>query len=273
MSKIAIACFFISSYVASAQQLLLAVHPSESMTAVVEPIGFFDNDLRFSDVPNQCENTPGSVEFFHTFLEGKARYNIYSNGGLIGEGVVPEKQEPDSQVISVSGSLINGGLASNQPMRVKGARPVLSLTKADQIRLRNVAVSLLSRRHVTYAPNQLRTAQMLKFVSDDRGTVLFAGAFEVVQTNGDLPVSKAAVFFIATPQGDSLKPTYTWFHRPIRIDDSRMLTVFNYLDLNSDGVDELILELDFYENRRFLVLRRKSSRFEKLFETQTIGCL
>ncbi len=273
MSKIAIACFFISSHVASAQQLLLAIHPSESMTAVVEPIGFFDKDLRFSDVPNQCENTPSSVGFFHRFLEGKARYNIFVNGGLIGEGVVPEKQEADSQVITVPGSLINGGLASNHRMRVKGPRPVLSLTEAEQKKLRNVAISLLSMRHMIYALKELRTAQVLKLVGDDRGTVLFAGAFEVVQTNGDLRVSKAAVFFIATPQGDSLKPTYTWFHRPLRIDDSQMLTVFSNLDLNTDGVDELILQLDFYENRRFIVLRRKPSRFEKLFETQTLGCL
>ncbi len=83
-----------------------------------------------------------------------------------------------------------------------------------------------------------------------------------------------SLFFIATKRGKKYQTEFVWSKISQGETDNETIQLVDYADLFGDGQDEVVAELQLYENRFYLIYERKrnSSVWEQIFEAQVPYC-
>ena len=84
-----------------------------------------------------------------------------------------------------------------------------------------------------------------------------------------------ALFFVASYVNGELQAEMSEVHLSLSDTDSQTLVFVDHADLFDSGQDNLVLQLNFYENYRYRVYARTKNgkQWERIFETETMGCL
>ena len=80
-----------------------------------------------------------------------------------------------------------------------------------------------------------------------------------------------SLFFTVKTTSDD--PSVLWYRHPQLATEGEAVYVVEVIDLDGDGINELIARRVFYENYRYEVYRRQDGRWKEIFETEVLGCL
>jgi hypothetical protein len=101
------------------------------------------------------------------------------------------------------------------------------------------------------------------------------GSFSVLQTQSDGEELGHHLFFIAASHGQELEVEFAWNKIASSETNGEALYLVDQATLFSDGQDEVIAVLGYYENYRYRIYRRTKDggHWEQIIETEILGCL
>jgi len=84
-----------------------------------------------------------------------------------------------------------------------------------------------------------------------------------------------SLFLVASFSGSELTADLSEIHPSLGDTDSQTLALVDQADIFDSGQDNLVVQLGFYENYRYRVYGRTKDgkHWERIFETETMGCL
>jgi len=100
------------------------------------------------------------------------------------------------------------------------------------------------------------------------------GAPEIVAAahveRSDKMGAQYSLFFTAKLSSDT--PLVVWYQHAQAETEAEDLYIVDVIDLDGDGINELVALREFYENYRYEVYKRRDSRWEQIFKTDVLGC-
>ncbi|SRR5260221_1990432 len=91
-----------------------------------------------------------------------------------------------------------------------------------------------------------------------------------VETDDESGMQESLFFIAKTTSNDH---SVIWYQHPQSETDAEAVYLVDFMDLDGDGVNELIARRVFYENYRYEVYRRQDGRWKPIFQTDVFGCL
>jgi len=103
----------------------------------------------------------------------------------------------------------------------------------------------------------------------------FIGSFTIEERITPEETRYDSLFFVASFLNGELKPELSEMHLSLDDKDLQSLGLVDQADMFDSGQDNLVLQLGFYENYRYRVYGRAKDgkHWERIFETETMGCL
>ena len=80
-----------------------------------------------------------------------------------------------------------------------------------------------------------------------------------------------ALFMIFEPAGDQLKAALTWYHKGAEADAADRRFV-DQLDLDGDGVSEVIAEGHYYESNDYFIYKKQRGQWRSVYQGGGGGC-
>ncbi len=268
----------------------------EGIKTLIEPFAYITNG-QLSKLPNETDS--GGItdahlsQFEKDYYSNHKKYTLYT-GGKVGGSIEVTRTAFDIQCESLAAeanaspaAAISGmrmGLASNVTFKVLDytRRAPTDDEKATMLKLANNA----------YMDNKLsasvaKTSKIsnLTAIVGKSGTILIGSFYAEESTTvhpydqDGHPVAEtipeddvSAVFIIAEKAGDGpYKVTFTWFHTGS--DESReTLDLVDVLDMDGDGVPEIVTEDGGYEDVSYHVYRKENGTWVDYFENAGGGC-
>ena len=68
-------------------------------------------------------------------------------------------------------------------------------------------------------------------------------------------------------------PSVVWYQKAQSETEAEAVYIVDLIDLDGDGVNELVVRRAFYENYRYEVYKRRNGKWEQIFKTDILGCL
>ncbi|HYE12919.1 MAG TPA: hypothetical protein VD968_00570 [Pyrinomonadaceae bacterium] len=108
---------------------------------------------------------------------------------------------------------------------------------------------------------------------DRDGKSELVGSFLIdTRANSNEPIDEAyALFVIFEPAGDKLKAGMTWFHHGSEAEFAERRFV-DQLDIDGDGVGEVIAEGRYYESNDYVIYKRRQGRWQSVYQGGGGGC-
>ena len=120
---------------------------------------------------------------------------------------------------------------------------------------------------------QVRAATASKLERDDKPSLLASFTIERVDETG----LERGFFLIAQWRTDNrgYEPVFVWEHQAASEVEGQVLDLVDNMDIDRDGVHEVVTRLAFYENYKYEIYKKdKVTRaWRKVFETRILGCL
>lgn len=234
--------------------------------------------------PNSDEN--GASYYFAVthFLPGK-RYKLYRGGSAAGEAVITgtvsrqcdargatAKAEPEMNL-----GREGFALATNSPQIVTHANHQREPTQSETTAALQAARKIFSEKGVL--PEDLRHIVLQSLVAtvvDRAGSRILIGWFQIMT-----PTAGHKLFVIVGGAEDAPQTQYAEYETLLRKDmvaegeewPGRPLQNFvDQLDLDGDGVDELVTESVGYEGGDYIIYKRQNNRWFQVFRGGEGGC-
>jgi len=225
-------------------------------------------------VPNPCEEGSVLTKFNNEYLKPGSIYSVVFGGAEA--GTVTIKTPPPNSAESL--------------VRLDSSVPIHGMTMALAVPPSGVSRKKSIRRGPT--PDERKEAQELaktilleKAVKPSAADKLRVDQLAVVEFAPGVPeiVASAAIeladelgmedslFFIAKTSGKD--PEVIWYQHPQGETDAEAVYLVDLIDLEGDGVNELIVRRVFYENYRYEVYKRQGQEWKQIFQTEVFGCL
>jgi hypothetical protein len=80
-----------------------------------------------------------------------------------------------------------------------------------------------------------------------------------------------SLFMIYEPAGASFRPAVTWYHKGAEGDYASRRLV-DQLDLDADGVAEIIVEGQYYESNNYIIYKKQAAGWRQIYEGGGGGC-
>lgn len=221
------------------------------------------------------EPTPEVARFVKKYFAEGTNYALYFGGQKLGSAVV--KKPVWIYCASLTASIrLEGGLQLDEDtsaLALGGFEPPSqesvrrAATAEERKQVLALARSMFRRRGV---PRQdLKLVRLDNLVSTDLdrdGRREFAASFTVAK------IKLEPTLFLVATSGDKLAPIFTFYHQPVAPDDRRTWEFVDQLDLDGDGLDEMILLAGGYEGWDYQIYRRRQGHWHKIYSGGGGGC-
>jgi hypothetical protein len=225
-------------------------------------------------VPYPCEAGPALTQFTDEYLKPGTSYTVVFGGAA--SGTVTIKSPPPN--------------SSDTLVRLNSAVPIHGLTMALAIRPSKVTDRKSARRDPTPAERK-HAEELAKMILTDNGVnasivarlrvdqvavVEFVpGVPEIVasvavETEDESGMQESLFFTAKTTSNDH---SVIWYQHPQSETDAEAVYLVDFIDLDGDGVNELVARRVFYENYRYEVYKRQAGQWKRVFQTEVFGCL
>lgn len=133
------------------------------------------------------------------------------------------------------------------------------------------AVSELARKAyqqrglLTSLLNRMETISLTASDLDRNGKVELIGSFEITTTDPD---AKYTLFLIAEQHGNRYRAGVTWYHRGIDPEgfDWKQQLLVDHLDLDGDGIDEVIVIGEYYESWDYTIYKKQGGNWRSIYK-------
>ncbi len=225
-------------------------------------------------VPDPCEEGSALTQFNDEYLKPGNTYSVVFGGAEAGTVTIktPPPNSAESLVRLDSSVPIHGMTMALAvpPSRVSRKKSIRRDPNSDERRqAQELAKTILFEEGVKpSALDKLRVDQ-LAVVEFAPGVpeIVASVAIELADESG----MEDSLFFIAKTSGKD--PEVLWYQHPQGEADAEAVYIVDLIDLEGDGVNELIVRRVFYENYRYEVYKRQGQQWKQIFQTEFFGCL
>jgi hypothetical protein len=224
------------------------------------------------------DDDDGSKSFARAYFSAGRKYRVLSGGGEAGtltvnkymeQGCVGLVAEATAETQARLGGRVKV-LATDSQTLGRGAVSRRAPTEAERAR----AVELARAGYVKNGVGSALAAKMevvnLTATDLDRdGRFELVGSF-LVKKEGAAPESYT-LFLIMEPAGDAFKTAWEWFHKGYE-DGYEDRHFVDQVDLDGDGVGEVIAEGTYYESNDYVIYKRQQGRWRPVYKGGGGGC-
>lgn len=235
---------------------------------VIDPL-FLLSGKGIIPFPDPKGMNPRKQAIFKTYVHSGAQYTIVYGGADMGRVVVravDPRWFPGARVelhsrVPIRGATMGLAVDASVPLRTAGSRRDPSSNERARAML--LAKSIFRARGVPSSDfTRLEIDQInVMPLSTDIPEIVVSASIGLPDKDG----SECTVFFIGrenSPEADVL-----WYQHPKEINEIQELALVDVIDIDGDGVNELIVKRFYYEGFCYEVYKYLQGRWKKVFST------
>jgi hypothetical protein len=260
---------------AAAETVVFAVSKTEA-GAFVEPVVIY---RRGAFVKPPIDDEAAANAFVREYFRAGRRYRLLFGGGEAGTATVVKYNEPGCVGLNAEASVETGARLGGQvqALAVSSAAPGRrqssrrAPTEAERASALALARAAYSKNGVG-APlvRKMEVVNLTATDLDGDGSAELVGSFKI-EDNTAQAADAYTLFMICEPEGGGLKAALTWFHRGGEGEYAERGLV-DAVDLDGDGVAEVIAEGRYYESNDYIVYKRRQGRWVSVYQGGGGGC-
>jgi len=221
---------------------------------------------------------PKTTSNFASYQPGQ-QYTLYSGGENVGSVSIqksgPLQCDSNAAVVSFNGSLHFSkdviALATNATAIRTHRNVKRPVDDAERSMMIQVAISQLQKQGVfATVSSKFNTDNLVATSVDSSGATTLIGLVSV-----ELNKVRHETFLIVRVAGSQPVVEMSSYHQTMDLDDgkdSQNLRFADQLDLDGDGIDEVVVELTGYENEEFWVYKRGGATWTRVAVGGQGGC-
>ena len=229
-----------------------------------------ESDVTGGDIAAQ------SRRFIDEYFRAGRQYRLVFGGGEAGTLTVQKYLEPgcvgmNAEVKAETQARLGGevqALAVSSDSLGRGAGSRRAPAEAERASALELARAAFARNAVPAAlVKKMETLNLTATDLDRDGRAELVGSFRVVGAD----YMNYALFMIFEPAGDKFKAALTWYHNGAEADaaDRRLVDL---LDLDGDGVSEVIAEGHYYESNDYFIYKKQRGQWRSVYQGGGGGC-
>jgi hypothetical protein len=257
--------------------VLFVVKKYES-NVTMEPIVIYN---RGAFIKPPIDGSDSTIKaFVKEYFRAGRQYRLLSGGGEAGTVTVRKYSEPGCVGLvaeaGVETQVRLGGRvqalatdSANVGRAVQGSQR--APTDAERARALELARAAYSKNGV--APALVAKMEVVNLTATDLdrdGKFELIGSF-LVEKKEETSPDAFTLFIIFEPEGESLKAALTWFHHGYEGEFADRHFV-DQVDLDNDGVGEVIAEGTYYESNDYIVYKKQQGRWRGVYQGGGGGC-
>jgi hypothetical protein len=242
----------------------------------MEPVVIYE---RGAYVKPPIDDEAGARVFTREFFRAGRQFRLLSGGGDAGTVTVKKNIEPGcvglSAEVGVETQARLGGrvqaLATDSASLGRGASSRRAPTEAERAHAIELARAAYTKNGVPASlAAKMEVANLTATDLDRDGKFELVGSFSVEKKSEAAP-DAYTLFLIIEPQGDSFKTAWEWFHHGYEGEyaDRRYI---DQVDLDGDGVGEVVAEGTYYESNDYVIYKRQQGRWRPVYQGGGGGC-
>jgi hypothetical protein len=218
--------------------------------------------------------------FTREYFRVGRKYRLLSGGGEAGSVTVRKNLEPGcvglvAEAAAETETRLGGRVqALATDSETLGRAPASRRAPTEGERARAVELA-----RAAYAKNGAPAAlvggmQVVNLTATDLdrdGKAELVGSFLVEKKTGGSASDAYTLFLIIEPQGDTFRTAWEWFHHGFEGEYADRHFV-DQLDLDGDGVGEVVAEGTYYESNDYVVYKRQQGRWRPVYQGGGGGC-
>ena len=222
---------------------------------------------------------PGTASFAREYFRAGRKYRALTGGGdggtvtvrkYLDQGCVGLVAEATVETQARLGGRVQA-LATDSETLGRGASSRRAPTEAERARAVELARAAYAKNGVPAAlASGVQVVNLTATDLDRDGKFELVGSFLVEKKSETMP-DAYTLFLIVEPEGGSLKTAWEWFHHGFEGEYADRQFV-DQLDLDGDGVGEVVAEGIYYESNDYVVYKRQQGRWRPVYQGGGGGC-
>ena len=222
---------------------------------------------------------PGAGPFAREYFRAGRKYRLLSGGGDAGALTVRRDIQPGcvglvAEAAAETRVRLGGrvkALATDSETIGRVASSRRAATEAERARAVELARSAYEKNKVPAALlSGMEVVNLTATDLDRDGKFELVGSFRVEKKDATAP-DAYTLFLIVEPAGDSWRTAWEWFHHGYEGEYADRHFV-DQLDLDGDGVGEVVAEGTYYESNDYVVYKRQQGRWRPVYQGGGGGC-
>jgi hypothetical protein len=255
--------------------IVFAVRKYES-DVTIEPVVIYN---RGAFIKPPIDNEQGAGAFVRGYFRAGRQYRLISGGGESGTVTVRKYLEPGCTglvaEVGVETQARLGGqvkaLATDSTTQGRAPGTRRAPTDAERARALELARAAYAKNGVAAAlAGKMEVVNLTATDLDHDGKFELVGSFKIEKTEAPSP-DAFTLFMIFEPEGESLKAAMTWFHHGSEGEYADRQFV-DQVDLDGDGVGEVVAEGTYYESSDYVVYKKQQGRWRGVYQGGGGGC-
>jgi hypothetical protein len=218
--------------------------------------------------------------FTRAYFRPGRKYRLLSGGGEAGSVTVRKYLEPGcvglvAEATADTQTRLGGrvqALATDSETLGRAQPSRRAPTEAERARAIELARAAFAKNG---APASLVPGmQVVNLTATDLdrdGRAELVGSFIVEKKQADATLDAYTLFLIIEPRGDAFRTAWEWFHHGFEGEYADRHFV-DQIDLDGDGVGEVVVEGTYYESNDYAVYKREQGRWRPVYKGGGGGC-
>lgn len=225
------------------------------------------------------DNDDGTNAFARQYFSAGRKYRIISGGGEAGtltvnksleQGCVGIVAEATAETPARLGGRVKV-LATDSQTLGRGAPSRRAPTEAERARAVELARAAYAKNRVAASlAAKMEVVNLTATDLDRDGKFELVGSFLVKKEMAPAP-ELYTLFLIMEPAGDAFKTAWEWFHQGSE-DSYEDRHFVDQVDLDGDGVGEVIVMGSYYESNDYAIYKRQQGRWRPVYKGGGGGC-
>jgi len=226
------------------------------------------------------ESEAASNAFVKEYFRAGRQYRLLSGGGDAGtltvlkyaeQGCVGLNADVTVQTTARLGGQVQA-LAVSAATVGRGASSRRAPTDAERASALELARAAYTKNGLGAALiKQMEVVNLTATDLDRDGNAELVGSFRVENKTGQNLGVTYMLFIIFEPEGGGFKPALTWFHRAAA-EEHEQRDFVDQVDLDGDGVAEVIAEGFYPEANDYIIYKRRQGRWVSVYQGGGGGC-